>query len=60
MCEADEKYLTMREAAEVVRVSEAAMRERWRRLKLPVTRFGRNVLIAKSVLMVHLREQAVR
>jgi hypothetical protein len=50
----------MREAGAVVRISEAAMRERWRRHKLPVTRFGRSVLIARSVLMSHLREQVVR
>jgi hypothetical protein len=60
MSEANETYLTMREAVEVVRVSEAAMRERWRRLKLLLTRLGHNVLIARTDLMALLRGQVVR
>jgi excisionase family DNA binding protein len=61
MSERSEVFLTFEEAAAVVRCTSAALRERWRRHKLPLTRFGeRRVLIARAVLMAHLREQSVR
>jgi hypothetical protein len=61
MCDGREEYLTFEEAAGIVRCTSAALRERWRRYHLPVVRFGqRRVLIARSALLAHLREQAVR
>jgi excisionase family DNA binding protein len=61
MSDAREEYLTFDEAADIVRCTSAALRERWRRYRLPVVRFGRRrVLIARATLMAHLRELAVR
>ena len=61
MGDGHDEYLTFDEAAEVVRCTTAALREWWRRHEMPLVRFGpRRVLIARSVLMAHLREQVVR
>ena len=55
-----DEFLTFDEAAAIVRCTSAALRERWRRLKLPVVRFGpRRVLIERAVLMAYLREESI-
>jgi Helix-turn-helix domain len=57
----DETYLTFEEASRIVRCTTAALREYWRRHKLPTTKWGeRRVLIERDVLIAHLKERSVR
>jgi excisionase family DNA binding protein len=52
--------LTIKEAAAVARTTEAAMREKWRRMRLPVVRFGRSVRIEREELERQLKREEAR